>query len=75
MVLSGQVAAPPVFLRLAVHPLRWRLLTELASSDYRVRELVTLVDQPQSLVLNRSGFRGGWVYTLEGSGVGVGSGV
>jgi protein-tyrosine-phosphatase/DNA-binding transcriptional ArsR family regulator len=50
MVFSGQVAAPPVFVRLAVHPLRWRLLTELACSDYRVRELVTLVDQPQNLV-------------------------
>jgi ArsR family transcriptional regulator, arsenate/arsenite/antimonite-responsive transcriptional repressor / arsenate reductase (thioredoxin) len=31
-------------------PLRWRLLRELSSSDRRVRELVTLVDQPQNLV-------------------------
>jgi ArsR family transcriptional regulator, arsenate/arsenite/antimonite-responsive transcriptional repressor / arsenate reductase (thioredoxin) len=29
---------------------RWRLLTELAESDYRVRELVARVDQPQNLV-------------------------
>jgi len=50
MVPSGEVAAPPVFVRLAAHPLRWRLLTELAHSDYRVRELVTQVDQPQNLV-------------------------
>src|SRR5215813_5119554 len=50
MVSSGEVAAPPVFVRLAAHPLRWRLLTELAHSDYRVRELVTRVDQPQNLV-------------------------
>src|SRR5215510_11361191 len=50
MVPSGEVAAPPVFVRLAAHPLRWRLLTELAHSDYRVRELVTRVDQPQNLV-------------------------
>jgi protein-tyrosine-phosphatase/DNA-binding transcriptional ArsR family regulator len=50
MVPSGQVAAPPAFLRLAAHPLRWRLLTELADCDYRVRELATRVDQPQNLV-------------------------
>jgi ArsR family transcriptional regulator, arsenate/arsenite/antimonite-responsive transcriptional repressor / arsenate reductase (thioredoxin) len=50
MLSSGQLGAPPVFVRLAAHPLRWRLLTELADSDYRVRELVTRVDQPQNLV-------------------------
>jgi protein-tyrosine-phosphatase/DNA-binding transcriptional ArsR family regulator len=44
------VSAPPAFVRLAAHPLRWRLLTELADGDYRVRELVTRVDQPQNLV-------------------------
>lgn len=49
MVSSGQTA-PPAFVRLAAHPLRWRLLTELGGSDYRVRELVTRVDQPQNLV-------------------------
>jgi protein-tyrosine-phosphatase/DNA-binding transcriptional ArsR family regulator len=45
-----QATAPPEFVGLAAHPLRWRLLTELADSDYRVRELVTRVDQPQNLV-------------------------
>jgi len=35
---------------LAAHPLRWRLLAELADSDYRVRELVTLVGEAQNLV-------------------------
>ncbi|GAA2575081.1 ArsR family transcriptional regulator [Dactylosporangium fulvum] len=40
----------PVFVRLAAHPLRWRLLTQLAGGDYRVRELTTLVDEPQNLV-------------------------
>ncbi|GAA4673011.1 arsenate reductase/protein-tyrosine-phosphatase family protein [Phytohabitans rumicis] len=40
----------PAFVRLAGHPLRWRLLTELAHSDLRVRELVELVGQPQNLV-------------------------
>ena len=48
---SARVAdPPPAFLRLAAHPLRWQLLTELAGSDYRVRELVERVDQPQNLV-------------------------
>src|SRR4051812_5443724 len=49
MALSGQ-AAPPSFLGLVAHPLRWRLLTELVRSDLRVRELVSLVAQPQNLV-------------------------
>ncbi|MEU4409013.1 ArsR family transcriptional regulator [Streptosporangium sp. NPDC023963] len=48
MVTQAQPA--PAFVRLAGHPLRWRLLTELATSDYRVRELVDLVDHPQNLV-------------------------
>jgi ArsR family transcriptional regulator, arsenate/arsenite/antimonite-responsive transcriptional repressor / arsenate reductase (thioredoxin) len=48
VALSSQ--SVPAFVRLAAHPLRWRLLTELAGSDYRVRELVTLVDEPQNLV-------------------------
>ena len=42
--------APPRFLRLAGHPLRWRLLSELARSDRRVGELCELADQRQSLV-------------------------
>jgi protein-tyrosine-phosphatase len=42
--------APPGFLRLAGHPLRWRLLHELARSDRQVRELCALIGQPQSLV-------------------------
>lgn len=40
----------PAFVRLAAHPLRWRLLTALAGSDHRVRELVELLGQPQNLV-------------------------
>lgn len=42
--------SPPTFLSLAAEPVRWRLLTELARSDLRVRELCALLDQPQSLV-------------------------
>jgi ArsR family transcriptional regulator, arsenate/arsenite/antimonite-responsive transcriptional repressor / arsenate reductase (thioredoxin) len=42
--------SPPAFLRLAAHPLRWQLLSELARSDRRVRELCGLVGEPQALV-------------------------
>ncbi|HEY6531307.1 MAG TPA: ArsR family transcriptional regulator [Acidimicrobiales bacterium] len=42
--------APPAFLRLVGHPIRWRLLKELAHSDRAVRELTMLVDEKQSLV-------------------------
>src|SRR5215470_18920131 len=42
--------APPPFARMAADPLRWRLLRELSRSDRRVRELVLLAGQPQSLV-------------------------
>ncbi len=42
--------APPSFLRLVGHPIRWRLLGELARSDRAVRELTALLDEPQSLV-------------------------
>ena len=48
MISTSQAA--PAFVRLAGHPLRWRLLTELAGSDLRVRELVALTGQPQNLV-------------------------
>jgi protein-tyrosine-phosphatase/DNA-binding transcriptional ArsR family regulator len=43
-------ASPPRFLQLAGHPLRWRLLSELARSDRRVGELCELATQRQSLV-------------------------
>jgi protein-tyrosine-phosphatase/DNA-binding transcriptional ArsR family regulator len=43
------VLAPP-FLRLAGHPLRWQLLSELARSDRRVGELCELAGRQQSLV-------------------------
>lgn len=42
--------APPAFVRLAAHPVRWELLRQLVRSDRAVRELTTLVDEPQSLV-------------------------
>ena len=46
----GNVSTAPAFLRLAAHPLRWRLLTALAVGDHRVRELVGLTGEPQNLV-------------------------
>ncbi len=48
--VRAHTASPPRFLRLAGHPLRWRLLSELARSDRRVGELCELADQRQSLV-------------------------
>jgi protein-tyrosine-phosphatase/DNA-binding transcriptional ArsR family regulator len=42
--------SPPSFLLLAGHPLRWRLLNELAHSDRRVRELTDVLGRRQSLV-------------------------
>lgn len=43
------VAVPP-FLLLAGHPVRWRVLRELAESDRQVGELTDAVGAPQSLV-------------------------
>lgn len=42
--------SPPDFLQLAGHPLRWRLLSELARSDRQVHELTALAGQPQNLI-------------------------
>lgn len=49
MAMSDRVPVP-LLMRMAAHPLRWALMTELASSDRRVRELVAAVDEPQNLV-------------------------
>jgi ArsR family transcriptional regulator, arsenate/arsenite/antimonite-responsive transcriptional repressor / arsenate reductase (thioredoxin) len=48
--MNGILAAPPPFLRLAGHPIRWNLLARLARSDYRVQELVAFLQLPQNLV-------------------------
>ncbi|MGH7287400.1 MAG: ArsR family transcriptional regulator, partial [Myxococcota bacterium] len=42
--------APPEFLQLVGHPLRWRILGELARSDRMVHELTGLIGEPQNLV-------------------------
>jgi protein-tyrosine-phosphatase/DNA-binding transcriptional ArsR family regulator len=46
----GRDSGPPDFLQLAGHPVRWRLLRELARSDRQVRELTSLTGHPQPLV-------------------------
>ena len=43
------MTVPAVF-QLAGNPLRWRLLSELASSDWCVRELIDALDESQPLV-------------------------
>ncbi|HZO79267.1 MAG TPA: MarR family transcriptional regulator [Solirubrobacteraceae bacterium] len=48
--LSRRDPSPPTFLSLAGHPVRWRLLGELAYSDRRVGELCALIGLPQNLV-------------------------
>jgi protein-tyrosine-phosphatase len=50
MMVGKHGNIPPRFLRLAAHPLRWHLLSELARSDRRVGELCELVGRRQSLV-------------------------
>lgn len=46
---SPNPVSPPEFLRLAGHPVRWQLLSELARSDRQVSELTALIGQRQSL--------------------------
>jgi len=47
---SSSDVAPPELLQLAGHPLRWRLLRELARSDRSVSEITELIGEPQNLV-------------------------
>ena len=59
---------PPVLLRLAGHPLRWRLLGELARGDRQVHELTALLGQSQNLVSYHLGkLRGGQLVTARRS--------
>ena len=47
---SPAQTVPPSFLSLAGHPVRWRLLNDLAHSDRRVGELCARLELPQNLV-------------------------
>jgi protein-tyrosine-phosphatase/DNA-binding transcriptional ArsR family regulator len=68
MSSSAAELQPPPLLKLAGHPLRWRLLTKLATSDYRVQELVAALEQPQSLVSYHLGrLRAGRLLTVRRS--------
>ena len=48
--MEAFIAPAPPLLKLLAHDLRWRLLSHLAHSDYRVAELVQLVGEPLNLV-------------------------
>jgi ArsR family transcriptional regulator, arsenate/arsenite/antimonite-responsive transcriptional repressor / arsenate reductase (thioredoxin) len=48
--MSTESVTLPGFMRLAGHPVRWRLLGELARGDLRVGELCARVELPQNLV-------------------------
>ncbi len=50
MTTITNITAPPDFLKLLAHELRWQLLVALARSDCRVQELVALVNRPMNLV-------------------------
>lgn len=59
----------PALFRLASHQVRWRLLTELVTSDRQVRELSVLVGEQQSLTSYHLGRLrdGGFVTTRRSS--------
>lgn len=50
MSVSSSFSPSPSFLKLLAHDLRWNILVLLARSDYCVREIVRLLEQPQNLV-------------------------
>lgn len=50
MLTTNISTTPPDFLKLLAHDLRWQLLSALVRSDYRVQELVELVNRPMNLV-------------------------
>ncbi|MDQ1379447.1 MAG: ArsR family transcriptional regulator, arsenate/arsenite/antimonite-responsive transcriptional, partial [Actinomycetota bacterium] len=65
---ASEASVPPVFVQLAAHPLRWRILGELAGGDRRVRELTGVIAEPQSLVSYHLGrLRAGGLVTARRS--------
>jgi protein-tyrosine-phosphatase/DNA-binding transcriptional ArsR family regulator len=70
IISSDAPTMPPAFLRLTGHPVRWKLLGELARSDRQVRELTALVGQRQSLTsYHLSQLRDGGLVTVRRSSV------
>ncbi|HEX5194139.1 MAG TPA: metalloregulator ArsR/SmtB family transcription factor [Solirubrobacteraceae bacterium] len=49
MRASSPASAPPAFVRLAAHPIRWQILTTLAHTDLRVSELCRRLGLQQNL--------------------------
>lgn len=47
---NASAFSAPDFLKLLAHEVRWKILTELARSDYRGLELVHRLKQPQNLI-------------------------
>jgi len=45
-----QTHTPPAVIKILAHNLRWQIVQLLVVGDYRVNELVTLLDQPLNLV-------------------------
>jgi len=45
-----RVDTPPEVIKLLAHDLRWQLIQSLTIGDYRVNELVTMMEQPLNLV-------------------------
>lgn len=45
-----RVETPPKVIKLLAHDMRWQLVQSLAGGDYRVNELVTMMEQPLNLV-------------------------
>lgn len=50
MAAHAPLHDPPLVLKLLAHEVRWRLVQALVRSDYRVHELVALVQKPMNLV-------------------------
>ncbi len=48
--MKGFLVAPPDVLKLVAHEVRWNVLKLLVQSDYRVQELVNMLQLPQNLV-------------------------
>src|SRR5258708_33446002 len=65
---AGAQAQPPGFLQLAGHPVRWRLLRELAWSDRLVQGMTGLVGEAQNAVAYHLGrLRAGGLVSMHRS--------
>ncbi len=66
--LSAAFPQPPNLIKLLAHDLRWHLLKALTVSDYRVQELMQVVDEPMNLVsYHLKKLRDGGIVTMRRS--------